>query len=113
MSFFQLDQTLTLRRNGLSEQLSTSLQSTHCAAQVAQQLTRRLCGVRRWLLPQSRRTEISLLLLETEPRIRRPAHASYLATMQSTYLPVTPPQIEAVSVKPTFTLLFTMNPETI
>ena len=80
-----LDPTLTLHRSGLYEQLSPSLRSTRCIAQVAQQLTRRLRGIRRWLPPQSRRAQIALLLLEMELRMRRLAHASYLPSMQSAF----------------------------
>ena len=76
-----LDLSLTLHHSGVYDRLSRSLRSTRCIVRVVQQLNRRLRGVRHWLAPASRRAQFALLLLETEMRMRRLAHASYLSIM--------------------------------
>ena len=78
-----LDLSLTLHHSGVYDRLSRSLRSTRCIVHVVQQLNRRLRGVRHWLAPTSRRAQFALLLLETEMRMRRLAHASYLSIMRA------------------------------
>ena len=83
----ELDPLLTLQRTGLYDQLSPSLRSTRCIHSAAQHLRTRLRGVRQWLPPQSQRAQFALVWLEMEQRMRRIAHASVLASLQSTLFP--------------------------
>ena len=78
-----LEQTLTLHRTGQMDQLSRSLRSTRSVVRAAQQLNRRLKGIRRWLGPTSRRAQIALVCMEMELRMRRLSHASALPALRT------------------------------
>ena len=78
-----LDRTRTLHRTGLYEQLSPSLRSTGCGAQVARTRLRSLRSVRRWQPAQERRAHVALRRLELESRLRRLAHAAQRWPMRS------------------------------
>ncbi|MDE2730786.1 MAG: hypothetical protein OXI38_05290 [Bacteroidota bacterium] len=78
-----MDQTLTLHRTGLYEQLSPSLRSTRTIAHIALKLHRHLREVRQSIPAQERRGYLALLLLEIEAGLRCLPHVAQLPAMRS------------------------------
>jgi transposase-like protein len=66
-----LEETLTLHRLGLFEELGRSLKTTNCIENLNGQIERRLGNVKRWHHSPQRHRWMALALLEAETRMRR------------------------------------------
>jgi transposase-like protein len=66
-----LEETLTLHRLGLFEELGRSLKTTNCIENLNEQIGRRIGKVKRWHHSPQRHRWMALALLEAESRMRR------------------------------------------
>jgi transposase-like protein len=66
-----LEETLTLHRLGLFEELGRSLKTTNCIENLNGQVERRIGNVKRWHHSPQRHRWMALALLEAERRMRR------------------------------------------
>jgi transposase-like protein len=77
-----LEETLTLHRLGLFEELGRSLKTTNCIENLNGQIERRLGNVKRWHHSPQRHRWMALALLEAETRMRRLTGYRHLSKLQ-------------------------------
>ncbi|NBB87557.1 MAG: IS256 family transposase [Bacteroidetes bacterium] len=77
-----LEETLTLHRLGLFEELGRSLKTTNCIENLNGQVERRLGNVKRWHHSPQRHRWMALALLEAETRMRRLTGYRHLSTLK-------------------------------
>ena len=77
-----LEETLTLHRLGLFDELGRSLKTTNCIENLNGQVDRRLDKVKRWQHSPQRHRWMALALLEAESRMRRLTGYEHLPKLQ-------------------------------
>jgi len=87
-----LDETLTLHRLGLFDELGTSLKTTNCIENLNSQLTKYTSRVRRWIDSDQRQRWVVMGLLEIEQKMRRINNYGKLKRLRTVLeKPPTPP----------------------
>lgn len=81
-----LEETLTLHRLGLFEQLGKSLKTTNCIENLNSQLSKYLGRVKRWMDSDQRQRWVAMGLLEVEQKMRRIDHAEDLPLLRAALL---------------------------
>jgi transposase-like protein len=87
-----LEETLTLHRLGLFEQLGKSLKTTNCIENLNSQLTKYIGRVKRWMDSDQRQRWVAMGLLEVEQKMRRVDHAEHLPLLRAALLGEIKPQ---------------------
>lgn len=78
-----LEETLTLHRLGLFEELGKSLKTTNCIENLNSQLGKYLGRVKRWMDSDQRQRWVAMGLLEVEQKMRRIDHAEHLPLLRT------------------------------
>ena len=81
-----LEETLTLHRLGLFEQLGKSLKTTNCIENLNSQLVKYIGRVKHWMDSDQRQRWVAMGLLEIEQKMRRIAHAEDLPLLRAALL---------------------------
>ena len=81
-----LEETLTLHRLGLFDELGVSLKTTNCIESLNSQLGKYLGRVKRWMDSDQRQRWVAMGLLEAEQRMRRINHPEYLLLLRKALL---------------------------
>jgi transposase-like protein len=81
-----LEETLTLHRLGLFEQLGKSLKTTNCIENLNSQLSKYLGRVKRWMDSDQRQRSLAMGLLEVEQKMRRIDHGEHLPLLRAALL---------------------------
>lgn len=87
-----LEETLTLHRLGLFEQLGKSLKTTNGIENLNSQLTKYIGRVKRWMDSDHRQRWVAMGLLEVEQKMRRIDHAEDLPLLRAALLRAIEPQ---------------------
>lgn len=87
-----LEETLTLHRLGLFEQLGRSLKTTNCIENLNSQLVKYIGRVKRWMDSDQRQRWVAMGLLEVEQKMRRIDHAEHLPLLRAALLREIDPQ---------------------
>jgi transposase-like protein len=77
-----LEETLTLHRLGLFEQLGKSLKTTNCIENLNSQLGKYIGRVKRWMDSDQRQRWVDMAILEVEAKMRRIDHPEHLALLR-------------------------------
>lgn len=81
-----LEETLTLHRLGLFEQLGKSLKTTNGIENLNSQLVKYIGRVKRWMDSDQRQRWVAMGLLEVEQKMRRVDHAEHLPLLRAALL---------------------------
>jgi transposase-like protein len=77
-----MEETLTLHRLGLFEQLGKSLKTTNCIENLNSQLGKYIRRVKRWMDSDQRQRWVAMAMLEIEAKMRRIDHPEHLALLR-------------------------------
>jgi len=77
-----MEETLTLHRLGLFEELGTSLKTTNCIENLNGQLGKYIGRVKRWMDSDQRQRWVAMAMLEVEQKMRRIGHPEHLALLR-------------------------------
>jgi transposase-like protein len=77
-----MEETLTLHRLGLFEELGKSLKTTNCIENLNSQLGKYIGRVKRWMDSDQRQRWVAMAMLEIEVKMRRIDHPEHLALLR-------------------------------
>jgi len=77
-----MEETLTLHRLGLFEELGKSLKTTNCIENLNSQLGKYIGRVKRWMDSDQRQRWVAMAMLEIEAKMRRIDHPEHLALLR-------------------------------